>query len=250
VNKPKEVHRLLGWAATTTFLVLSGLAILERQDLSQTSQPLFNEMLDFHGPLKVGQSFVASRPGLCRIDLLLARRGRTNRSLLIFHLRAGAEATVDLATVTIQASRLEDVTTMIRRPYVYQSFSFSPIPDSAGKTFYFWIESPQSPADDPLLVRYQAGDAYPESAMFIDGAAMDGDLAFKAYYTQRFPGNTALLLERLAEHRPFPWGSKAFYAAISVIYLALFAGLVQITGRTQLNPPQVSRPGREQDESQ
>jgi hypothetical protein len=222
----KGAHWLLGWAAMTIFLALLGLAILERQDLSLTSQPLFNEMVELHGPLQVGQSLVAPRPGLCRVALLLARKGRTNRSPVVFHLREGAEATADLATVTIHASDLEDVTTMVRRPYVYQSFSFSPISDSAGKTFYFWIESPQSLADDPVLIRYQAGDVYPEGAMSIDGSAISGDLAFKAYYAKGFLSNVALLLERLVEHKPFPWGSKVFYAAIFVVYLMLFAGLV------------------------
>jgi hypothetical protein len=234
VNKPKRARWLLGWAAITIFLALLGLAILDRQNLSPTSQPLFNEMVEFHGPLKVEQSFVASQPGLYRVALLLARKGQTNRSPVVFHLREGAEATADLATVTLNASHLEDVTTMVRRPYVYQSFSFSPIPDSAGKTFYFRVQSPQSPADDPLLVRYQAGDVYPEGAMSIDGSAIDGDLAFRAYYTKGVLGNAALLLERLVEHRPFPWGSKAFYVAIFVVYLMLFAGLMQLTSSNSL----------------
>ena len=227
MNKPKVARWLLGWATITIFLALLGLAIVERQDLSQTSQLLFDEMVEFHGPLKVGQSFVASRPGLCRVALLLARKGRTNRSPLVFHLREGAKATADLATVTINASHLEDVTTMVRRPYVYQSFPFSPIPDSAGKTFYFWVESPQSPADDPFLVRYQAGDVYPEGAMSIENSSISSDLTFKAYYTKGSFGNVTLLLERLVEHRSFPWGNKAFYVAIFIVYLVLFAGLVQ-----------------------
>jgi hypothetical protein len=234
MNKPKGARWLLGWAAITIFLALPGLAILERQDIPSTSQPLFSEMSEFHGPLKVGQSFVASQPGLCRVALLLARKGRTNRSPLVFHLREGAEATADLATVTIKASRLEDVTTMVRRPYVYQSFAFSPIPDSAGKTFYFWVESPHSPTDDPILARYQAADVYPEGAMSIDSSTLESDLAFKAYYTKGFFGNATLLLERLAEHRPFPWGSKAFYVAAFAVYLMLFAGLVQLTSSNLL----------------
>jgi hypothetical protein len=227
MNRTKKgAHGLLGWAAITVFLALLGVAILERQNLSQTSQPLFSEMVEFHGSLKVGQSFVASQPGLYRAALLLARNGQTNRSPVIFHLRE-AEAAVDLATVSIKASRLEDVTTMVRRPYVYQSFSFPPIPDSVEKTFYFWVESPQTSADDPLLVRYHAGDVYPKGAMSVDSSAVDGDLAFKAYYAKGFLGNTALLLERLVEHRPLPWGSEAFYVAVFVAHLTLFAGLVQ-----------------------
>jgi hypothetical protein len=226
VNKPRGARWLLGWATITIFLALLGLTVLERQDLSLTSQPLFNEMVEFHGSLKVGQSFVASQPGLCRVALLLAQKGRTNRSPVVFYMREGTEATADLITVTNNASCLEDVTTMIRRPYVYQSFSFSPIPDSAGKTFYFWVESPQSPADDSLLVRYQAEDVYPEGAMSIENSAISGDLAFKAYYAKGTFGNVALLLERLVEHKPFPWSSKAFYLAIFIVYLALFAGLV------------------------
>ncbi len=218
---------LLGWAAITVLLALLGLAILEGQDLSPTSQPLFNEVAEFHGPLRVEQSFMASRPGLHGVALLLARKGWTNRSPVVLHLGEGGEAMADLATVTINASHLEDVTTMIRRPYVYQSFSFSPIPDSTGKTFHFWVESPQSLPDNPILVRYQTGDTYPDGAMSVDGSVIDGDLAFRAYYTTGFSDNGILLLERLVEHRPFPWSSKAFYIAISIMYLVLFAGLVQ-----------------------
>jgi hypothetical protein len=234
MTKSNEARWLLGWAAMATLLALLGLAVLERQDLSQTSQPLFGETIEFHGSLKVGQSFVASQPGLCRIALLVAKRGRTNHSPVVFHLKKGAEATADLSTVTINASHLEDVTTMVRRPYVYQSLSFSPIPDSAGKTFHFWVESSQSPADDPLLIRYQTGDVYPEGVMSIDGQAVSGDLAFKAYYAKGLLSNATLLLERLVEHRPFPWGSKAFYVAIFVVYLVLFAGLVQWISSNQI----------------
>ena len=87
MNKPREARWLLGWATITIFLALLGLTVLERQDLSLTSQPLFNEMVEFHGSLKVGQSFVASQPGLCRVALLLARKGRTNRSPVVFYMR-------------------------------------------------------------------------------------------------------------------------------------------------------------------
>jgi hypothetical protein len=154
----------------------------------------------------------------------------------------------DLATVTINASHLEDVTTMVRRPYVYQSFSFSPIPDSAGKTFYLWIESPQSLADDPLLVRYQGGNVYPEGTMSIDGAAISGDLAFKAYYTKGFLGNAALLLERLVEHRPFSWGNKAFYITILIVYLVLVAGLLHLTRSNEPGSSGRDRQGNSREE--
>ena len=70
--------------------------------------------------------------------------------------------------------------------------------------------------------------------MSIDGSAIDGDLAFRAYYTKGVLGNTALILERLVEHRPFPWGSKAFYVAILIVYLMLFAGLMQLTSSNSL----------------
>jgi hypothetical protein len=63
--------------------------------------------------------------------------------------------------------------------------------------------------------------------MSIGNSVVSGDLAFKAYYAKGIFGHVALLLKRLIEHRPFPWGSKAFYAVIFIVYLALFAGLIQ-----------------------
>lgn len=236
----RGAHWLLSWTPTTMFLILLGLAILERQALSQTSQPLFNEVVEFHGTLKVGQSFVASKPDLCRVALLLARKGRTNHFPVVLHLRE-AEATADVATVTINASRLEDVATMVRRPYIYQSFSFSPIPDSTGKRFHFWVESPQTPANDSLLARYQTGGVYSKGAMSIGGSAINGDLAFKVHYAKGLLGNTALLLERLTEKKPLPWGSKAFYTAIFIIYLALFASLIQLLLKLHIHSTPVSK---------
>jgi hypothetical protein len=64
--------------------------------------------------------------------------------------------------------------------------------------------------------------------MCTDDVVINGDLAFRVYYTKGFLSNTALLLERLIEHRPFPWSSRAFYIAIYIIYLMLFVGLVQL----------------------
>ena len=64
MSKPKRAHWLLRWAGITILLTLLGLTTLERQDFSLTSQPLFNETVELYGPKKIGQSFVAHRPGL------------------------------------------------------------------------------------------------------------------------------------------------------------------------------------------
>lgn len=83
-----------------------------------------------------GQSFVAEQDNLCRIDILFATYPRGNTADIYFHLKESPHGTEDIVTLKVNASRLMDCQ--------YHPFAFPPTTDSGKRTFYFYLESPES----------------------------------------------------------------------------------------------------------
>ncbi len=217
---------LVDLVAALVLLLLFSI-VLQWIGLPLTSQTTFDQEFELHSTRSVGQSFIAQAPGLYRLDVLLARRG-PNSLPVIFHLQEGEGGADEVVTIERNASALEDVSSAIRRPNVYQSFAFFPIEDSSGKTFFFHFESPLSKAEHPLLLRFQSRNAYLEGKRYVNGIQDSGDLAFKAYY-KGGPLETAnLLLFRLSEGKPFPLSQKGFYVFVLFTYLFLFVRLVHL----------------------
>jgi hypothetical protein len=104
---------------------------------------------ELRGKRRIGQSFVARRPNLHRIDILVGTYGRRNTRDIIFHLQAFPNAPEDLASVIINGSLLDD--------NAYVQFCFPPQPDMG--PLYFYIESPDSiPGDAITALAYSRVD--------------------------------------------------------------------------------------------
>ena len=71
---------------------------------------------------------------------------------MVLHVRESASSAQDLRTVAIPASEIKD--------NEWQRFSFEPIENGAGKTFYIGITS-NSPAGKAVTVRYIDEDLAP-----------------------------------------------------------------------------------------
>jgi hypothetical protein len=106
--------------------------------------------------ITVGQTFVARYPNLS----------------LTLHLRNGPREDKDLAISTIATQPVQD-----RDCY---TFSFPPIADSAGRTFYFFLEPPTAPTGY-IAIWGDKSDAYREGTSFLDHRPASGDLYFVAY---------------------------------------------------------------------
>jgi len=211
----------------TLVLLLVFSIVLQWIGLPLTSQTTFDQEFELHSNRRVGQSFIAQAPGLYRLDVLLARHGPNSHPVL-FHLQESQGGADEEVTIERNASALEDVSSAIRRPNTYQSFTFFPIEDSSGRRFFFYVESPLSKAEHPLLLKFQSGNVYVEGKRYVNGIEDSGDLAFKAYY-KGGPLETAdLLLCRLSEGRPFPLSQKGFYVFALFTYLFLFVRLVHL----------------------
>ena len=139
---------------------------------------------------RIGQSFVARRDNLHRIDLLLATYGRRNTRDVILHLKESPTATEDLATVRVNASLLADIS--------YVQFRFKPQAESRGKAYYFCVESPESvPGDAITPWAYRQVDL-PDAKLYRNGRAGDGQLMFGLFYLDANLGEVG--------ERPHPYG--------------------------------------------
>ncbi|MFC2166789.1 hypothetical protein ACFLQZ_02370 [Acidobacteriota bacterium] len=126
------------------------------------------------GEKEIGQTFYSNFNNLCRIDVMLATFDRENSQEVIFHLKKSPSDTEDIYTEVFNASSVADNT--------YRSFEFPPIPDSAGKTFYFSFESPHSKYGDAITIWTSKQDKYKKGEMYINRESSKGDLRFITYF--------------------------------------------------------------------
>lgn len=107
----------------------------------------------------VGQTFVALGNNLSAVAVQFATySNRNNHQPIIFHLRQWQQDR-DVRTVTVNAGDLND-------NQLYR-FSFTPLVDSQGKTFFFFITSPGSKSGDAITVDINSDDPYPQGSAYI-----------------------------------------------------------------------------------
>lgn len=206
-----------------------GLVIVAYSALNQIQMPI--ETQDTHtesvGQIvsgeTVGQTFLARYNHLHRIDIFMGTYARPNTREVIFHLKTAPDAPDDVLTLPFNASEVED--------YAYRSFTFSPIPDSAGRTFYFCVESPSSVEGDAITIWMQPRDLYLQGMMFRNGVPAGGDLHFQAYYQGSYRDKATALLDRLVEKKPSIWGERWLYILLAMVTIGGAAWLLSQTTR-------------------
>jgi hypothetical protein len=204
-----------------------GLAVTVYAALGQVQMPV--EGQDSHSELTgqlvgnetIGQSFLARYNHLYRVDLFMGAYARPNTHDVIWHLKAAPDAVEDAATGIFNAAQVAD--------YAYHAITFAPLPDSAGRTFYLYLESPASVEGDAIGVWMQPWDLYPAGARWRNGAPAAGDLRFLAYYKGSYRDKAAALLDRLVENKPSFWGDKRLYALLAAMTLGGAAWLLYRT---------------------
>lgn len=171
-----------------------------------------------YGSFQVGQSFFSPSSGLYRIDLLLGTYARRNTRDILFHLLEAPDSQKELATIRFNAREVED--------NAYFSLVFPPVGDSANKTLFFYLESPESTSSNSITIRSTSEDLYPEGMMYVNGTPKAGDLAFAAYYKGNPLEAAALVLQRLTANQPYFWGDRNFYLLLATLYLSLYLSFV------------------------
>ena len=122
------------------------------------------------GANRPGQTFIAKEDNLAQISVLGATHGGKARGRVIFHVKERPDAIVDLVTQELDASALPDNS--------YWTVTFPPIRQSQGKSFYFYLETPEARPGEAATLWYSTTDVYPEGTRTENGKAVGGDLAF------------------------------------------------------------------------
>ena len=169
------MRTLLRRALAPIVLLLSAVLVSGCAEIPDVAQSRYSEPVgEIHGSRTVGQTFVSHENDLSKIETLLATYARGNTHPVTFRLKENPNAADDIAAITINAARVKD--------NAFHQFTFAPIPDSKGKSYFFAIESPESVPGNAITIWHDPGGAYDEGAMYVDDQATGGDLAFRTYY--------------------------------------------------------------------
>jgi hypothetical protein len=180
---------------------------------------------ELDGNTQFGQTFVASYADLYRIDVMMSTYGRHNTHDVVFHLKEDLTFQADLVSMTFSASQVRDKT--------WQSFTFPPISDSAGRSFYFFLESPTSEPGNAVTVMGKEGDPYLSGQGFINHHPASADMAFRIYHRMTMGQKVNMVLESLAANKPSIWGKGIFYLTLAVLYILLLGTLLYKTGSVE-----------------
>jgi 4-amino-4-deoxy-L-arabinose transferase-like glycosyltransferase len=213
---------------STLFLVLILVGCREAQDFTQDA--FARSGPEIYGEHTVGQTFVARHDDLSRIDVRMATYARPQLYPVVFVLKESPAAQVELARVIAPPLTVQD--------NAFYPFSFAPIPNSAGRSYYFEIQSPQAPAERPVTVWYQPADVYVDGEGYLEGRpVIDADMTFRTYYhLGSLDQAVSYFRSRLPESKPGIWGEPFFYDTFLVLYVivlgVLFLSLLRLAWRS------------------
>ncbi len=146
---------------------------------------------DVSGSHTVAQSFIATHNGLNDVELLLVDYGpdsdRSDAPLELALCRdLQCQDPLAQRTITPPAESIHNSA---------QHLTFSPLPNSAGQTYYLVFSAPQAEKADRLTF-WAASDLYPDGSLLQDGQAVASDLTFWSYYTAPSAETTAALVDK------------------------------------------------------
>lgn len=219
-----KTSKRLFWILLPTF-ALAGLMLTVFQTLELMGfegQPVnlirLSPAVNLAGGTQLGQSFLAPRSGLYRIDVLLYGYLRRNTQPVTFHLRK-INSQDDLVLIPFSSSEVWG--------WHWKSFVFDPLPDSEGQTYHFFFESAASTPEDTITLGGVEGDLYPHGMGTLNGQPIRADAAFKTYYVGVTWGDKlTTLAHKITAGKPSLWGDVRFYALLGGIYLLLIARLL------------------------
>jgi uncharacterized membrane protein len=126
------------------------------------------------GGITAGQTFYSPYPNLDSIDILFATYNRTNTNSIIFHLRESPDSSTDITTITVNAREIKNNS--------YYVFKIPKISDSENKSYYFFIESPDSIPGDAIAIRASKDNVYSQGSAYINSNPLQRDWTFVVHY--------------------------------------------------------------------
>jgi hypothetical protein len=122
----------------------------------------------------LGQQFFAPANDLCAVAVAIGPDAAPSAGVLRFHLRESPASTVDVRTVEVE---------LADRPGGERMVFFDPIPDSAGRHWYFFLEHRAGP---PVSLRRTLATSSAMGPCLENHVPTYGTLVFKLYGTQSY----------------------------------------------------------------
>ena len=138
-------------------------------DARPNSQPTAN----IYSYYKIGQTFVARRDNLSRIDMMLGTHSRENDKEVFFQLWQNSPEKKLLTQKEFKASVVKN--------NLYNSIRFSPVTLSKDREFYFLLYSPESTPDNSICAWMNNKNIYDDGHLMLNDRPHLGDLVFRAY---------------------------------------------------------------------
>lgn len=138
----------------------------------------------------LGQSFTASSDNLGQIALLF-HRGKNPSDRYIFHLKHSPLDATDLRSGSFEVRKIQEKA----------FFQFEPIPDSQGKSFYFYLEPIESASPIGL---FTAANDLEGGSLHVNHSTQQQDLIFQVYYSSEMSvfDFTKTLFARMSQFKP------------------------------------------------
>jgi hypothetical protein len=159
--------------------------------------------------MTLGQTFQIANNNLYRVDIHSIVNKGHNGSNLYFHLKQSPATSQDL--IAIQLTLGEEETGLL-------TATFPPIADSAGKSYYFYLDAPGAEYS-PISLFLTQEDTYSEGSAYQNSEPVGGDLLFAAYSEDAYtpPRVFTEFLARASQDKPF------FIFYLSLIGLVILA---------------------------
>ncbi len=163
------------------------------------------------GQRVIGQSFIAPRHGLNRLDLFFETYQRHNDRDVTLKLWevSPLDRTLQFSQ-TFNAASIEDQT--------WRKFTFPPMANSAGKTYLITLQSPQSRDGNAITIGGIEQNVYPNGTAFAGETIVLADAAFRSCYDMTWLDKWQTLATQFTRHRPSVWGQTSFYVVCFIIY--------------------------------
>jgi len=123
--------------------------------------------------VSLGQTFLAKRNGLAKIEVMMGTYGRENNRDIEFSLWELRPNKKLVRKIIVNARRI--------RNNLYNEFKFKPISDSQGKMFYFQFSSPDSTKDNAVCCWLNNKNIYSNGQFILNGAQQKADIVFRIY---------------------------------------------------------------------
>lgn len=176
-------------------------------DTSPNSQPT----PAIHSQTFIGQTFIAPRDNLARIDIMLGTHNRTNDKDIRFELWEIEPKRKQMVLDTFNAAEVQN--------NMYFSLKFQKVLDSQGKKYKFSLLSRESTLKNSISAWMNEDNIYRGGEYWLKDQRTKGDLIFRVY--SKRPIFTEL--GRIVRNYRGIFGSKAF-----LIFVIIFFELMQI----------------------